>query len=155
MHRTLLPIQDVARKLEIPDQYLEPLGRYGAKVRLELLADPAHKRKGKLVLTTPTASGEGKAGWRAATTARRTAVIQEKGTKVRRRASCRGGDCLFRALNEYSREMLFVADGDEGPQHDDHNRKRNPGRRHERVEEEDVDDYWPENHQSERNEAVE
>jgi formate--tetrahydrofolate ligase len=63
MHKTLLPIQDVARKLEIPDQYLEPLGRCGAKVRLELLADPAHKRKGKLVLvtaTTPTASGEGK-----------------------------------------------------------------------------------------------
>src|SRR5580704_11446514 len=63
MHRTLLPIQDVARKLEIPDEYLEPLGRYGAKVRLELLARPAHKRRGKLILvtaTTPTASGEGK-----------------------------------------------------------------------------------------------
>src|ERR1700676_3088151 len=76
-----------------------------------------------------TARG-GEAGWRAATTARRTAVIQEKGTKGRRRASCRGGGCLFRALNEYSREMLFVADGDEGPEHDDHNRKRNSGRRH-------------------------
>src|SRR5580658_5969812 len=63
MHRTLLPIQDVARKLEIPDRYLEALGRYGAKVRLELLADPAYKRRGKLILvtaTTPTASGEGK-----------------------------------------------------------------------------------------------
>jgi formate--tetrahydrofolate ligase len=63
MHRTLLPIQDVARKLEIPDQYLEPLGGYGAKVRLELLADPARQRRGKLILvtaTTPTASGEGK-----------------------------------------------------------------------------------------------
>jgi formate--tetrahydrofolate ligase len=63
MHKTLLPIQDVARKLEIPDKYFESLGRYGGKVRLELLADPAYKRRGKLILvtaTTPTASGEGK-----------------------------------------------------------------------------------------------
>jgi formate--tetrahydrofolate ligase len=63
MHKTLLPIEDVARKLEIPDRYLEPLGRYGAKVRLEVLADPLYKRRGKLILvtaTTPTASGEGK-----------------------------------------------------------------------------------------------
>src|SRR6202142_4449528 len=63
MHKTLLPIEDVARKLEIPDRYLEPLGRYGAKVRLEILTDPLYKRRGKLILvtaTTPTASGEGK-----------------------------------------------------------------------------------------------
>jgi formate--tetrahydrofolate ligase len=63
MHKTLLPIEVVARKLEIPDRYLEPLGRYGAKVRLEVLADPIYKRRGKLILvtaTTPTASGEGK-----------------------------------------------------------------------------------------------
>jgi formate--tetrahydrofolate ligase len=63
MHKTLLPIEDVARKLEIPDRYLEPLGRYGAKVRLEVLTDPLYKRRGKLILvtaTTPTASGEGK-----------------------------------------------------------------------------------------------
>jgi formate--tetrahydrofolate ligase len=63
MHKTLLPIQAVARKLEIPEKYLEPLGPYGAKVRLELLAEPAYKRSGKLILvtaTTPTASGEGK-----------------------------------------------------------------------------------------------
>jgi formate--tetrahydrofolate ligase len=63
MHKILLPIEDVARKLEIPDRYLEPLGRYGAKVRLEVLADPLYKRRGKLILvtaTTPTASGEGK-----------------------------------------------------------------------------------------------
>lgn len=63
MHRTLLPIQDVARKLEIPEHYLEPAGRYSAKVRLELLADRGFKRRGKLILvtaTTPTASGEGK-----------------------------------------------------------------------------------------------
>ncbi|HYL65007.1 MAG TPA: formate--tetrahydrofolate ligase [Candidatus Methylomirabilis sp.] len=63
MPRTLLPIQDVAHKLQIPEQYLEQVGRYSGKVRLELLADPAFKRRGKLILvtaTTPTASGEGK-----------------------------------------------------------------------------------------------
>jgi formate--tetrahydrofolate ligase len=63
MHKTLLPIEDVARKLEIPEKYIELVGRYGAKVRLQLLADPAYKRRGKLILvtaTTPTASGEGK-----------------------------------------------------------------------------------------------
>jgi formate--tetrahydrofolate ligase len=63
MHKTLLPIQDVARKLGLPEKYIEQIGPYGAKVRLELLADPAYTRRGKLILvtaTTPTASGEGK-----------------------------------------------------------------------------------------------
>src|SRR5579864_5016789 len=63
MHKTFLPIQAVARKLGIPDKYFEQVGPYGAKVRLELLADPAFPRRGKLILvtaTTPTASGEGK-----------------------------------------------------------------------------------------------
>src|SRR5215813_8747214 len=63
MSKSLLPIQDVARKLELPEKYFEQIGPYGAKVRLELLADPAYKRRGKLILvtaTTPTASGEGK-----------------------------------------------------------------------------------------------
>src|SRR5882724_1576012 len=63
MHKTLLPIQDVAQKLEIPEKYFEQAGPYGAKVRLEFLADPAYQRHGKLILvtaTTPTASGEGK-----------------------------------------------------------------------------------------------
>jgi formate--tetrahydrofolate ligase len=63
MPNKLLPIQDVARKLEIPEQYFEPLGRYSGKVRLELLSDPAFKVRGKMILvsaTTPTASGEGK-----------------------------------------------------------------------------------------------
>jgi formate--tetrahydrofolate ligase len=63
MKKTLLPIQTVARKLEIPEKYIEQVGPYGAKVRLELLADPAFKRRGKLIMvtaTTPTASGEGK-----------------------------------------------------------------------------------------------
>src|SRR5215470_393186 len=63
MTRTLLPIHDVARKLEIPEEYFEPLGRTSGKVRLELLDDPKFKRRGKLILvtaTSPTASGEGK-----------------------------------------------------------------------------------------------
>jgi formate--tetrahydrofolate ligase len=63
MHKPLLPIQDVARKLEIPEKYFEQVGPYGAKVRLELLADPTYQRRGKLILvtaTTPTAAGEGK-----------------------------------------------------------------------------------------------
>src|SRR5579864_7422501 len=63
MKKSLLPIQAVARKLEIPDKYVEQVGPYGAKIRLELLADPAFKRRGKLILvtaTTPTVSGEGK-----------------------------------------------------------------------------------------------
>jgi formate--tetrahydrofolate ligase len=63
MHKTILPIQAVARKLQIPEKYFEQIGPYGAKVRLEILADSAYTRLGKLILvtaTTPTASGEGK-----------------------------------------------------------------------------------------------
>ena len=63
MHKPCLPIEAVARKLEIPEKYLERIGHYGAKVRLELLADPTYQQRGKLILvtaTTPTASGEGK-----------------------------------------------------------------------------------------------
>jgi formate--tetrahydrofolate ligase len=63
MPNTLLPIQAVARKLEIPEKYFEQLGSQSGKVKLELLSDPAFKRRGKLVLvtaTTPTTAGEGK-----------------------------------------------------------------------------------------------
>jgi len=63
MPNTLLPIQAVAQKLEIPEKYFEQIGAHGAKIRLELLADPAYTKRGKLILvtaTTPTASGEGK-----------------------------------------------------------------------------------------------
>ena len=63
MQKTLLPIQAVARKLDVPEKYFEQLGSQSGKVRLELLADPAYKRRGKLILvtaTTPTAAGEGK-----------------------------------------------------------------------------------------------
>jgi len=63
MPNTFLPIQAVARKLEIPEKYFEQLGSQSGKVKLELLSDPAFKRRGKLILvtaTTPTAAGEGK-----------------------------------------------------------------------------------------------
>src|SRR5258708_16666037 len=63
MRKTLLPIQAVASKLELPEKYFEPLGSLSGKVRLEVLSDPAFKRRGKLILvtaTTPTAAGEGK-----------------------------------------------------------------------------------------------
>src|SRR4029077_10650869 len=63
MPNPLLPIQAIARKLEIPDKYFEALGSQSGKVKLELLSDPAFKRRGKLILvtaTTPTAAGEGK-----------------------------------------------------------------------------------------------
>lgn len=62
MSENLLPIGDVAGKLDIPEQYLEPRGRHTAKVRLELLNEPP-VRQGKLILvtaTTPTKYGEGK-----------------------------------------------------------------------------------------------
>lgn len=64
MAKTLLPIKDVAKKLEIPEQYIELVSSYGAKIRLELLNDPAFaKPRGRMILvtaTTPTVSGEGK-----------------------------------------------------------------------------------------------
>jgi len=63
MSNTLLPIREVARELELPDKYFEPIGSESGKVRLELLSDPSFKRRGKLIIvaaTTPTAAGEGK-----------------------------------------------------------------------------------------------
>lgn len=63
MQSKLLPIQAVARKLDIPEKYFEALGSQSGKVKLELLSDPAFKRRGKLIIvtaTTPTAAGEGK-----------------------------------------------------------------------------------------------
>lgn len=63
MSNHLLPIQTIASKLQLPETYLEPIGKYGAKIRLELLSDPGFPRRGKMILvtaTTPTAAGEGK-----------------------------------------------------------------------------------------------
>jgi formate--tetrahydrofolate ligase len=56
------PIRDIAGRLGIPDDLLEPYGRHTAKIRLEILERFPHRR-GKLVLITaitPTTSGEGK-----------------------------------------------------------------------------------------------
>jgi formate--tetrahydrofolate ligase len=59
----LQPISTIAQKLNLPEDYFEPIGRYGAKLKLDILSDPAFPPRGKLILvtaTTPTASGEGK-----------------------------------------------------------------------------------------------
>jgi len=59
----LLPIDEIARKLSLrPDEY-ETIGTHGAKLKLDLLDNPAFPVRGKLILvtaTTPTTSGEGK-----------------------------------------------------------------------------------------------
>ena len=63
MSQTLLPITTIAAALNLPDSYFEPIGRHGAKLKLDILSDPAFPPRGKLILvtaTTPTASGEGK-----------------------------------------------------------------------------------------------
>lgn len=63
MSKDLLPIQTIAQKLNLPSHHVEPLGPYGAKLKLDLLKDPSFPRRGKLILvtaTTPTKSGEGK-----------------------------------------------------------------------------------------------
>ncbi len=63
MTQALLPISTIARKLNLPENLYEMLGTYGAKLKLDLLTDPAFPRRGKLILvtaTTPTVSGEGK-----------------------------------------------------------------------------------------------
>ena len=63
MAENLLPIAEIARKLHLPDDAWEPVSRYGAKIGLEMLNNPAFPPRGKLILvtaTSPTASGEGK-----------------------------------------------------------------------------------------------
>ena len=63
MSSRLKPIQEIAEKLAIGEQYLEPLGAHMAKLRLELLSEPRPATQGKLILVTAmtsTSSGEGK-----------------------------------------------------------------------------------------------
>src|SRR5580658_10222978 len=63
MNKDLLPIEAIVEKLNLPEKYVERLGPYGAKLKLELLDDAAIPVRGKLILvtaTTPTISGEGK-----------------------------------------------------------------------------------------------
>jgi formate--tetrahydrofolate ligase len=63
MTDSILPIQEIARKLALAPHQYEMLGTYGAKLKLDLLTDPAFPVRGKFILvtaTTPTVSGEGK-----------------------------------------------------------------------------------------------
>ncbi|MBQ8159278.1 MAG: formate--tetrahydrofolate ligase [Clostridia bacterium] len=56
------PIQEIAEKACIPEKYLEPYGRYKAKVDPALLKE-SDRKDGKLILVTaitPTPAGEGK-----------------------------------------------------------------------------------------------
>src|ERR1700733_7234259 len=57
------PIAEVATRLHIPDEALEPYGRYKAKVGFDFINQQADKPDGALVLVTgisPTPAGEGK-----------------------------------------------------------------------------------------------
>lgn len=57
------PIYEIAKTAGIADKYLEPYGKYKAKIDLSLLNDKAGEKNGRLVLVTaisPTPAGEGK-----------------------------------------------------------------------------------------------
>jgi formate--tetrahydrofolate ligase len=59
----LRPITEIAASAGIPDDVLEPFGRYRAKVELSILDRLAERPDGKLIITTaitPTKAGEGK-----------------------------------------------------------------------------------------------
>jgi formate--tetrahydrofolate ligase len=59
----LRPITEVAGSAGIPDDVLEPFGRYRAKIDLSILERLADRPDGKLIITTaitPTKAGEGK-----------------------------------------------------------------------------------------------
>jgi len=60
---TLKPIRAIAEKAGIPDDALEPYGKYKAKVGLDFIAEQQDRPDGALVLVTgisPTPAGEGK-----------------------------------------------------------------------------------------------
>jgi formate--tetrahydrofolate ligase len=59
----MLPILDIARKLDIDERNIEQYGRYKAKIDYNLLKELDDKPDGKLILVTaisPTPAGEGK-----------------------------------------------------------------------------------------------
>ncbi len=63
LENSLLTIHNIADKLGLDPEHYETIGRYGAKLNLNLLNDPAFPIRGKFILvtaTTPTTSGEGK-----------------------------------------------------------------------------------------------
>ena len=58
----MLPIREVAKKLNISEDYLDPYGKYKAKLPLHLI-NAEKMKNSKLVLVTaitPTPAGEGK-----------------------------------------------------------------------------------------------
>ncbi len=60
---TLKPIQEIADKAGIPEEYVIPYGRDKAKISLDFFKKLENHKNGKLILvtaTTPTAAGEGK-----------------------------------------------------------------------------------------------
>ena len=60
---TLLPILEVAKKVDINEDDIEYYGKYKAKLSLDLLKNNADKKDAKLILVTainPTKAGEGK-----------------------------------------------------------------------------------------------
>ncbi len=60
---TMKKIQEIAAGLGIPDEALEPYGRYKAKISLNYVDSLKGKKNGKLILVTaisPTPAGEGK-----------------------------------------------------------------------------------------------
>ena len=59
----LKPIYEVAKTAHVDEKYLEPYGKYKAKIDPSLMTDNADKPNGKLILVTaitPTPAGEGK-----------------------------------------------------------------------------------------------
>jgi formate--tetrahydrofolate ligase len=60
---TMKPIGEIAQRLGIPDESLEPYGRFKAKIAMDWIKAQADKPDGKLILVTainPTPAGEGK-----------------------------------------------------------------------------------------------
>ena len=60
---TLKPIEEIAARLSLSSQHLEPYGRFKAKVALEALSTTPSRTTGKLILVSainPTPAGEGK-----------------------------------------------------------------------------------------------
>ena len=56
-------IYEISRSLNIPDEYIEPYGKYKAKIDLSYYDKIKDRKDGKLVLVTaitPTKAGEGK-----------------------------------------------------------------------------------------------
>ena len=60
---TPVGILDIAKKAGIDEKYIEPYGKYKAKVDYNILEDKKETKEGKLILVTaitPTPAGEGK-----------------------------------------------------------------------------------------------